>query len=297
MKSGHASTPNLFETTETLRARPQSPEPPPASRYTLTLASPPTMHHSSSMPNFGSVSPTSPQSRTRPQSPLDEFQPSPSSNRHSLFISPVASPTLQSKHPHSTEAQKSYNLLLLESIEDAIQSCLSDDYSLLKFDFIDPSHSDPSGQFHCIIAKTNGTVVMNELYSIMKLRSIENLVDSINSHNICDLSAAQIYRGLDPNNILLSPLSPGPGNAVFVTGECLLLGNWQSAIRLNYSEHHKAWRFTLPPAITHKDYKFKLGLFSAGKNPESNTLIWEEYNGNRQLLSVQCQQKSTGLRK
>ncbi len=296
MKSGHPSTPNLTEGAAS-SSRPQSPEPTPGSRYTIRLASPSSMQHSASMPNLGFSEPTSPQSPARPLSPVERSSSPLSGNRHTLYVSPVASPTLSSKHPHNRHDESLYCEQLLASIEDALHTCLNDEYCLTNFSFLAPTSSEPSGQFHCIISKIDGTMVINDIYSIFKLRSIENLVECINSHDICNLSAAQIYQGLDQKNILLSPLRTEPGNAVFVTGECPVLGHWESAIRLNYSEHHKAWRFTLPAGITHKDYKFKLGPYSAGKNPDCSILKWEDYPGNRQLLSVQLQHKSPRLGK
>lgn len=292
------------ETRKTV-TRPTSPDPTGSqdpergSRYRLTLANTPFfsksssgMHHSASMPNFPSEEMTSPKS---PSSPLSGGRvranskskspdsPASPSGRHSLFRSSNCS-----TQNISEEAFRTY---LQASIEDAIQNALSDGYYLAEFSTsFAESTVNPGHQFHCVIASSNHNVVFKKTYSAFKLNSIDNFVEKFNDDcPLAKLTPGAITRGLDQNNFILSPLNPGFGNAVFVTGESEVLGHWVKSLRLNYNKTLKAWRLTLPEGVTDPKYKYKKGPFAEGKNPDSDRLAWEDYHGNRELLPAQIQ--------
>jgi hypothetical protein len=287
----------------------QSPEPAKGSRYKLALNESSIfkrpLPHSASMPNLDSddseLSPK--QSITRPQSPVEqssrmrspESPSSPASGRHSLLSSPILEP----KHPHKTLDAATYRFYLIASIEDAIRSSMSDEYCLAKFSYIEPQgYSDPAGRFHCVIHTIAGEEVFNEQYHILKLSSIEKFVEAFNRDcKLFAINAEQVIRGCDQNKFILSALNPGPGNAVFIVGEDEVLGDWTHSHRMNWSDAHFAWRYTPPADMTKGSYKHQLGSFAAGKNPESHTLKWEEYPGNRQLLPLQLQQKTPRMGK
>lgn len=282
--------------------RPTSPDPERGSRYKMTISSIPLfatpkpksggMHHSQSMPEFGTEDSTSPKSPTSPLSPSRLR----GSTRSTSPISP-SSPSGR-KFLKDNHADEIYKIYRLAALEDAIQSTLPDGFSLAEFTSCLTDDKVAPGLFYCSIANAKGDVVFRENFPEYKLNQLEDFVEAFNKQ--CPyvvLSAESITRRMDPNNFILSTIKLEFGNAVFVTGESNALGNWTTCLRLNFNKTQQAWRLTLPEGIDDPRYKFKTGLFAEGKTADSNKLVWEDLCGNRQLLPSQLQaSRKSGLK-
>ncbi len=221
----------------------------------------------------------------RPSRPTSPTSPK---HRHSLFRSPDHA---DNATPNKQEA---YHFNLTAAIEDAILTMLPDELTLTQFSsFTSNSYGDPYYQFRCVI-KRGDEVILDENYSLLKLISIENLAAKISSdcnkiHVDAEKLAACIYRGIDQNNVLLAPLDPGVGKAVFISGEDPALGHWEIATRLHYNKTQKAWRITLPERINKGAFKYLINDYALGKSTSTKLLGWE--NGdNRTLKPEQCGQ-------
>lgn len=96
------------------------------------------------------------------------------------------------------------------------------------------------------------------------------------------LNAEHIELGSDPRNVLYPDLDPGYGNAVYITGEGPLLGNWETATRLNHVQGR--WRWTPPAGVTVTEGKFLTGPFIKDQKQMSvSALQYENIAGNRHI--------------
>lgn len=77
------------------------------------------------------------------------------------------------------------------------------------------------------------------------------------------------------NKLLTSPLDPGLGHAVYLTGDDNSLGRWVTAHRLSYNTDRHRWEITLPSGLRGSEFKFLTGPYREEKIADTSQLHYE----------------------
>lgn len=82
---------------------------------------------------------------------------------------------------------------------------------------------------------------------------------------------------VDRTTMLISnPVDVGFGKALFISGADLLLGNWQTALRMDFNADKKTWEFKVPQGFKDSEFKFLTGNFDQGGMVNTDQLSWHE---------------------
>lgn len=97
------------------------------------------------------------------------------------------------------------------------------------------------------------------------------------------------YSIVGEKTLLVANINIGYGNALFISGEHPMLGQWQNAIRM-ICINSSTWKLEITNNLEKSEFKFLMGTYSAGINVPTCNLTWEP--GDNRVIRAEHENKS-----